>query len=166
MALALGTLLVGIDYCTGPEIIVPIYFIVPVMLLAWNWGVRHAVALAVVLSATHMWFLHLWAMPPTGAATMINAGLRTGVLLMLAVMTARLGAQTRASRVRVQMLEGILPTCCVCKDIRNDEGTWERIEAYLSRYSTAQFSHGICPPCAEKHYGKKLAVPKAEQAVA
>jgi K+-sensing histidine kinase KdpD len=153
VALALGAVLAVIDYFSGPEIIVPIYFILPVMLMAWNWGVRYAVGLAVLLSVTHICFLNLWGVPPTGSFAMINAVLRAGVLMMLAVITARLGAQTRAARVRVQMLEGILPTCCVCKDIRNDDGQWERIETYVSRHSAAKFSHGICPPCAEKHYG-------------
>ena len=166
VALALGAFLAVIDYFSGPEIIVPIYFILPVMLMAWNWGVRYAVGLAMLLSVTHIWFLNLWAAPPTGGLAMINAMLRAGVLLMLAVITARLGARTRAARVRVQMLEGILPTCCVCKDIRNDDGKWEQIEAYISRYSVAEFSHGICPPCAEKLYGMKSSTRGVENAPA
>ena len=156
VALALGAVLAVIDYLSGPEIIVPIYFILPVMLMAWNWGVRYAVGLAVLLSAIHIGFLNLWAVPPTGSLTMINAVLRAGVLVMLAVITARLGAQTRAARARVQMLEGILRTCCVCKDIRNDDGEWECIEDYVSSHSAAKFSHGICPACAEEHYGVSL----------
>jgi hypothetical protein len=166
VAITLGAFLVAVDYFSGPEVIVPIYFILPVMLMAWNWGVRYAIGLALVLTMTHIGFLNLWGMPPSGGVTLINAVLRSGVLMILALMTARLGAQTRAARERVQLLEGILPTCCVCKDIRDEDGNWERIEAYVSRHSGAEFSHGICPPCAEKHYGMKTAARSVEQASA
>ena len=156
VALLLGALLAGLDYLSGPEIIIPIYFIAPVMLLAWNWGARSAVGLAIVLSVAHVSFMTQWGLPPSESIAVINACLRASVLIFLALMTARLGAQTRAIRARVQLLEGVLPTCSFCKDIRNPDGEWERIESYVSRHSDAEFSHGICPPCAQKHYGMKL----------
>lgn len=52
----------------------------------------------------------------------------------------------------VQELRGILPICCICKSIRNDEEHYERIEAYIHKYSGADFSHTICPACMKKHY--------------
>ncbi len=36
--------------------------------------------------------------------------------------------------------------------IRNDEGAYKRLEAYVSSHSEAHFSHGICPYCLEKAY--------------
>ncbi len=53
---------------------------------------------------------------------------------------------------RIKVLEGIVPTCAFCKNIRVD-GKWQRMEEYVSARSEAQFSHGFCPPCMEKHYG-------------
>ena len=53
---------------------------------------------------------------------------------------------------KIKTLEGIIPICCVCKNIRNDKGYWEQIEAYMAQHSNAQFSHGICPDCCEKLY--------------
>jgi PAS domain S-box-containing protein len=52
----------------------------------------------------------------------------------------------------VKKLSGLLPICAYCKNIRDDKGYWNRIESYLQNHSKAQFSHGICPECAEKHY--------------
>ena len=52
----------------------------------------------------------------------------------------------------IQTLQGILPICMHCHNIRNDNESWERIEDYISRHTEAQFSHGICPKCAEKLY--------------
>lgn len=52
----------------------------------------------------------------------------------------------------VKTLRGILPTCSYCKDIRDEEGTWHQLEAYIQRHSDARFSHGICNPCLLKHF--------------
>lgn len=52
----------------------------------------------------------------------------------------------------VKTLRGILPTCSFCKAIRDDDGEWHRLEEYISKHSEAQFSHGVCEPCAQKHY--------------
>lgn len=49
---------------------------------------------------------------------------------------------------KVRTLSGLLPICGSCKKIRDDEGYWQRIEAYISEHTGAQFSHGLCPACA------------------
>ena len=51
----------------------------------------------------------------------------------------------------VKRLGGLLPICAYCKRIRDDGDYWKQIEQYLSEYSEAQFSHGICPQCLETH---------------
>ena len=124
------------------------------MLLAWNWGARAAVALALTLSAVHLGFQHQWGTAETGAAATVNVIMRISVLLILATITARLGSQTRAARERVKILEGILPICAYCKDIRDEHDCWQQIEAYVSQHSEAHFTHGICPKCAQSHFGK------------
>lgn len=53
---------------------------------------------------------------------------------------------------RMKHLEGILPVCASCKKIRDERGNWHRFESYISERSEADFSHGICPECAEKLY--------------
>ncbi len=57
---------------------------------------------------------------------------------------------------RVNQLEGLLPVCSYCKRIRDDHGNWQRMEAYISAHSTAQFSHGICPDCYEQSVAPML----------
>lgn len=52
----------------------------------------------------------------------------------------------------VKTLSGLLPICCSCKKIRNDQGYWLQIETYVQEHSNAEFSHGICPECAKKLY--------------
>lgn len=52
----------------------------------------------------------------------------------------------------LKSLSGMLPICASCKKIRDDEGYWTQVEAYLMKHTDAHFSHGLCPDCAEKLY--------------
>ena len=54
--------------------------------------------------------------------------------------------------VEVKTLKGLLPICSHCKNIRDDKGYWNQVERYVTEHSEAQFSHGICPECAQKYY--------------
>ncbi len=53
---------------------------------------------------------------------------------------------------KVKTLRGLLPICSNCKKIRDDKGYWNQIEEYIKEYSDAEFSHSICPECAQKLY--------------
>jgi HAMP domain-containing protein len=53
---------------------------------------------------------------------------------------------------QIGTLRGLLPICSYCKKIRDDKGYWNQIESYIQKHSEAEFSHGICPDCAKKHY--------------
>lgn len=50
----------------------------------------------------------------------------------------------------IKTLEGIIPICMHCKEIRNDAGHWDKLEKYIRDHSNAQFSHRICPDCYKK----------------
>jgi len=52
----------------------------------------------------------------------------------------------------VRTLRGLLPICASCKMIRNPDGTWTRIEDYVTAHSAATFSHGLCPDCVSRLY--------------
>ncbi len=52
----------------------------------------------------------------------------------------------------VKRLQGILPICANCKNIRDEKGAWQGIEKYVHEHSDAEFSHGICPDCAKVLY--------------
>ncbi len=65
-------------------------------------------------------------------------------------------AELQAALDKVKLLSGFLPICASCKKIRDDNGYWQQIEAYIRDHSEAEFSHGICPDCAKKLYAKDL----------
>jgi AmiR/NasT family two-component response regulator len=64
----------------------------------------------------------------------------------------RLNAELAQALANVKELRGLLPICMHCKRIRNDQGYWERLEAYISQYADVQFSHGVCPECLRTYY--------------
>ena len=55
----------------------------------------------------------------------------------------------------IKTLKGIVPICSGCKKIRDDRGYWNQLESYIEKHSDASFSHGMCPGCLEKFYGKE-----------
>ena len=68
--------------------------------------------------------------------------------------------QERAKRLtealeKVRVLQGIISICMHCHNIRDDGDVWNRLEAYMSAHSDVRFSHGLCPPCLDKHYGEE-----------
>lgn len=52
----------------------------------------------------------------------------------------------------LKQLRGIIPICASCKQIRDDKGYWNRLEAYITEHSQAAFSHSICPTCMRTQY--------------
>lgn len=60
--------------------------------------------------------------------------------------------ELRTALDEIKILRGILPICASCKRIRDDSGYWNQLEAYISKYSEAEFTHSICPDCAKKLY--------------
>jgi phosphoserine phosphatase RsbU/P len=57
----------------------------------------------------------------------------------------------------VKQLQGLLPICAWCKNIRNDKNYWQRVEDYLAGHTHAQFTHAICPECLKKEVAKEEA---------
>lgn len=64
--------------------------------------------------------------------------------------------ELRHEQETVRVLRGLIPICAHCKRIRDDKGYWNQLELFIRDHSHAEFSHGICPECAEEHYGKYL----------
>ena len=56
----------------------------------------------------------------------------------------------QAALAEIKTLQGLIPICSSCKKIRDDEGFWDQLEAYLSKHTDAVFTHGLCPDCFHK----------------
>ena len=77
----------------------------------------------------------------------INVGIR---VLALQERLAERVNQLEDALTNVKQLHGLLPICSYCKRIRGDDQYWTAVESYIAERSDAQFSHGICPPCASE----------------
>lgn len=52
----------------------------------------------------------------------------------------------------LDLREGILSICASCKKIRDDAGSWSRLEEYFGDHTGAAFSHSLCPDCFRALY--------------
>jgi len=59
-------------------------------------------------------------------------------------------AELKKTLAEVKTLRGIVPICAYCKQVRDDKGYWNQVEAYMSQHTEAKFSHGVCPECYKK----------------
>jgi CRP/FNR family cyclic AMP-dependent transcriptional regulator len=66
---------------------------------------------------------------------------------LLRVLSQRVRA---LEKIVMNSLGGLLPICLNCKNIRDESGSWVRIEEYITDRSEADFTHGVCPECLKK----------------
>ena len=149
--------ILALDLVTGPYLMFPILFVVPVTLSAWFYSARSAYALSVFLPVGRFFITASieHSFPPVYGVG--NALIRIAVLGFIGYLVARTSRQTKELRREVTMLEGLLHICMFCKRIRDESERWQPIEGYISQHSDADFSHGLCPECAQEHYGDVLA---------
>jgi hypothetical protein len=154
---ALGfAILIG-DYVSGPAIQFPILYLIPVSLASWYSGYGWGLAFAVTMPLIRLYFYGMfWPVSQTVFDASINAVIRILVLGGAAFLVSRTARQTQELARRVNMLEGILPVCSFCKKIRDQQGHWHSMEQFITERSEAQFTHGFCPECGERHYGEFL----------
>lgn len=87
----------------------------------------------------------------------ITAAVLTVVILLITLLVIRI-RQIRKAREEILKLERILPICANCKRIRGEKmdpyksSSWMNLEEYLKKENDINFSHGLCPDCAEKLY--------------
>jgi len=90
-----------------------------------------------------------------------GTGSPDGRLLLLHDLTARIGMERERERLidalrsalgQVRTLRGLVPLCASCKNVRDAEGRWRPVDAYIRDHSAATVSHGICPDCTTRLY--------------
>ncbi|ACS79343.1 hypothetical protein [Maridesulfovibrio salexigens] len=53
----------------------------------------------------------------------------------------------------IRTLNSLLPMCSKCRKIKDDDGYWNDLEAYIESNTDSQFSHGLCEKCSDELYG-------------
>ncbi|HEU6445956.1 MAG TPA: hypothetical protein VFL61_12945 [Gaiellaceae bacterium] len=79
--------------------------------------------------------------------------LAIALLLVLAVGSHR-ERRRLAGRVAVSAPDGVpselVPICVRCKAVRDENESWEPIEAYLAQRTPDKFTRSLCPDCLER----------------
>ena len=128
--------------------------------IATLWPGRRHILCATAACATGA-VLGLCLSPHAGSVSWVNiANLLTALGVMGAIAFARVrelaakearrktAQELEKSQEAVRILRGLLPICAWCKKIRNEDGSWEQMEAYICNRSHAKFTHGVCNDCA------------------
>ncbi|MFO7970996.1 MAG: hypothetical protein R6U13_15425 [Desulfatiglandaceae bacterium] len=124
---------------------------IPITLIA---GRKLAGAGLLAWGAYVLIFPLIWRLPwllPMAFGLLVGFHLLATLGMVVLVMD-RIRIRAEANEKRVQHLEGLLPICSYCKNIRDDKGYWHQVESYVRDHSEAEFSHSICPECAKKYY--------------
>jgi hypothetical protein len=150
-----------IDWKTGYELKVDVFYFLPVGLAAWYLGLGAAVIVAMMSSL--IWFGadvmagHTYSSPVYAVwNTLIRLSSFAAIGWALSMIRGLLLAERKSAEdlrrtlAEIKLLEGLLPICAQCKKIRNDQGLWQPMETYIGEHSSAQFSHGYCPDCYKK----------------
>jgi hypothetical protein len=156
----------AVDYLTGYEIGLSLFYLIPISFAVWFGGKAPGIFISVlslltIASTDFMsgkdsphYFVELWNL-------LMHLGFFVVYALVLSQAKAdfderrRLIHDLQTTLNEVKQLSGLLPICASCKKIRDDKGYWNQIETYISAHSEAQFTHGICPECAKRLYPKE-----------
>jgi len=163
LAVALLILIGFLDFVTSVEVIFGFFYLVPICLIAWKFGVRPGLAMAFAAALTWS-LLDALEHPELSFGTILwNIAMQCGVFSVVAATMAslqtlsseraRTNAELEKALEEVNRLSGMLPICAWCKKIRDDDGTWHVLEEYLQSHSEADFTHSICPDCMQREMG-------------
>ena len=166
-----ATIIIGLfDWVTGYELRFFVFYFIPVAVAAWFVGLGASLGIgvfcAVVWAITDVASGHIYSSyfyfywnTIIHLASFVIIGLTLSKLKELWDQHLKMSAELQQSILKLQKasseiktLSGLLPICASCKRIRDDNGYWNQIEAYISEHSQADFSHGICPDCLKKLY--------------
>ncbi len=152
-----------IDYVTGIEFALFLFYYIPISISAWyvnrNWALFNSFLSALIWTAIDMLLQHNY---PHWSLVIWNGGIRfisyITIAMGLSIIRRLLETEKQLTRnlqknlEEIKILKGFLPICASCKNIRNDRGYWEQIEHYIASRSEAEFTHTLCPDCTKKLY--------------
>lgn len=153
-----------LDYLSGEEYDLFVFYFIPIAAAAWYAGMWPAVFVAFVSAGA--WFeadllsaaRYSFAVGSWDTAMRLTSFLALGLALSRIrgelAREKKLNADLSEAMAEIKQLRGILPMCSFCRKIRDASQEWVPLEKYIADHSDAKVSHGLCPACYRKHYGK------------
>jgi hypothetical protein len=154
-----------IDYATGYDIGISVFYLAPIGIVMWlvnekrSTGIFMSLTTSMTLTLSnilagkevHSYVIEIWNTLVHFLFFSISALLIYEVKSNLRK-RSHLIAELQQALNEVKALSGLLPMCSSCKKIRDDKGYWNQVESYIGTHLQAEISHGLCPECAEKLY--------------
>lgn len=81
----------------------------------------------------------------------------TDLTQLKTVMEEQERLEARLTETLAKVLSGYLPICSRCKKIREESGRWREVESYIHAKTEADFTHTVCPECAQLLYPEIVA---------
>lgn len=147
-----------LDVRTGLQLKLGPFYLLPVLLVAWEGGALPGILAALVAAGAWRGLEMIWR-PGSTPGWILFWDASIHLLSFTAVALFVSWARSLVLRERelvhdlsglladVRELEGLLPMCAWCKKVRDDRGYWQQIETYISAHTKADWTHGICPEC-------------------
>jgi len=163
IALLLNFIIGFLDYVTGYEIRMEVFYLVPISLISWFISRNAGFIMSVVSMATST-YANIFAGKAIESYLtetwniLVNFGFFLVVVYLvseekiISVNNETLINKLKKALDEVKTLTGLLPICSSCKKICDDHGYWKQIELYIGEHTDAEFSHGLCPECRKKIY--------------
>ncbi|MDA8433978.1 MAG: hypothetical protein M0Z60_13615 [Nitrospiraceae bacterium] len=161
IGLALNMVVGGVDFFTGLDIGLTVFYLLPIAFVTWFAGRKAGLLMSVVSIITTVLsdildgkiLIHI-------AIETWNALVHLGFFIVVTYLLGRLKheldgrskiiAELKKALNEIKTLSGLLPMCAWCKKVRDDSGYWKQVEQYIAEHTEAEFTHGICPDCLKK----------------
>lgn len=144
LAAALLVLVGWLEAHTAVTLTFSSFYFLPVAIAAWSggpgWGLTFATLTGLV------WLRADLAMGHPGAGHTLFRGVSVANHVVAYGLAAWMVDRLRRALEEVHNLQGLLPVCAWCRKVRDDQGLWTGVEAYLQGQG-ARLTHGICPEC-------------------
>jgi hypothetical protein len=131
-------------------IAVPILYVAPLACLTlWSSSKDSHVVITAACICTGLIVTGFFLSPPRlRSLSIVNYAMTLGVMWVMTVLSV---LRKKVER-EVNLLRALLPICSYCKNIRNDKGSWQHIEAYIAAQNRVDLTYGMCPHCAAKEF--------------
>lgn len=137
------------DFILGPTYQFGILVVIPVLLASWRHGLAFAAIIAIVACILRFLCHWVWGFPLNVSPAAINTIIRAIALVLLAVISAQAAWKYQRLKLKIQQLEGHLPTCSSCGHVQKPNGEWIPLDTPIPAQEKLQ---PLCSVCAKISY--------------
>jgi hypothetical protein len=157
------TMVIGyIDYVTGYEFRMELFYLLPISYVTWFVGQRVGILFS-MLSIITIVYSDIMAGKKYTSFTIEfwNMAIYFVFYVMVTLLLKlRISLQQRENLIEEldsalrqnDELIGMLPVCASCKKFRDDGEYRQKVESYIGKFTKAELSRSLCKECATKLY--------------